>query len=165
MGLSWYGAHFNLPAGYLPTGNFTLTNTNEVFQVDAALNNESSYGQSGDADYWDGQSLTKKGQGTLLLSEANTYTGNTVIEQGGLSLLGNGDISYSRQLSLNGADANLNISQVNSTARTIHNLTGVAGSQIILGDKTLTVNNATDTLFRVILLRPKEARVRPEMVN
>lgn len=147
VGLSWYGTHFNLPAGYLPTGNFTLTNANEVFQVDAALNNESSYGQSGDADYWDGQSLTKKGQGTLLLSEANTYTGDTVIEQGGLSLLGNGDISYSRQLSLNGADANFNISQVNSAARTIHNLTGVAGSQIILGDKTLTVNNATDTLF------------------
>ncbi|GKX52934.1 autotransporter outer membrane beta-barrel domain-containing protein [Budvicia aquatica] len=147
VGLSWYGAHFNLPVGQMPTGNFTLTDATESFQVDAELNNEASYGQPGDANYWDGQSLTKKGTGTLILSSANTYTGDTRVEQGALVLSGDGDISYSRQLDLSGADASLDILNVNGESRTINDLSGVAGSQIYLGDKNLTVNNNTDTQF------------------
>lgn len=49
------------------TGDFTLTNAGDAFNVDVVLANETANGAT-----WDGQSLTKKGAGNLTLSKANT---------------------------------------------------------------------------------------------
>lgn len=66
-------------------GTFTLTNASDSFTVGQALENKAA----NPPESWDGQTLTKKGLGTLILAAANTYTGNTDIQAGTLQI-GNG---------------------------------------------------------------------------
>jgi len=75
------------------TGNFTV-NGQTTFDVDFALADQ-SVPTAGFASSWDGKSLIKSGEGQLLLSAANTYTGGTELHDGTLSLLGAGTLGAS----------------------------------------------------------------------
>ncbi|MDR2837223.1 MAG: autotransporter domain-containing protein [Azonexus sp.] len=87
LGLSWLNADTTQAHG-----TFTLSAQGESFDVGAVLTNRS--GESFSYDHlvtgvWDGNTLTKNGFGTLILSADNTYTGNTLIN-GGTLQIGNG---------------------------------------------------------------------------
>lgn len=62
-------------------GDFTIAGT---FTLGASLANNTSSAnwQAG----WDGKTLTKKGDGTLILSAVNTYSGKTLVREGTLRL-------------------------------------------------------------------------------
>jgi len=77
-GLTW------LAGAARGNGVFTLTSSNDAFNVDVVLSD-----QPASSVPWDGRTLTKNGAGTLTLSAANTYTGGTTINAGTLQI-GNG---------------------------------------------------------------------------
>ena len=100
--------------------------------------------------------LTKSGPGTLVLSSANTYSGNTVISAGTLTLSGSGAINNSPTVSVaNGAT--FNVSTGGYTVSAGHTLTGAgsvlsgtvtvaSGGMLAPGDAgvgTLTTSNLT----------------------
>ncbi len=85
------------------------------------------------------------------LRGVNTYTGATTITAGGLlTLSNNGSIAQSSGVNLAGAGAQFDISAA-SGARTIKDLSGVAGSTIQLGNNALIVGTANSTTFAGIL--------------
>lgn len=71
--LSWNNS--NASAAH---GDFTLSNPDGSFIVGAALTTQTANAN------WDGDSLTKRGEGTLVLDGVNTYTGLTDVTQGSL---------------------------------------------------------------------------------
>ena len=78
---SWRLAWFDTP----PKAHGTfLIGDDEAFTVGAALSKVEA------TDDWDGNSLTKQGPGTLILSGDNTYSGDTVVEAGTLRVGNNG---------------------------------------------------------------------------
>ncbi|MDF0604804.1 autotransporter domain-containing protein [Neisseriaceae bacterium TC5R-5] len=102
--LAWTNGNANTEASTgASTGNFTLTAPTDSFEVDVALARRTDV--SGTA--WDGNSLTKLGAGTLILSADNSYTGTTTVSAGTLQI-GNGgtvgsvagDISIAEKASL-----------------------------------------------------------------
>ncbi|EDA2529823.1 autotransporter outer membrane beta-barrel domain-containing protein, partial [Salmonella enterica subsp. enterica serovar Enteritidis] len=66
-------------------GTFTL-GAGDSFEVTSVLGDKTGNGD------WDGKSLTKLGAGKLTLSGANTYTGDTNVQEGTLWLSGDGSI-------------------------------------------------------------------------
>lgn len=82
-----------------------------------------------------GDSLTTTGGGTLALSAANTYSGNTTIGGGTLALTGGGSIASSPSIIVNNG-ATFDVSGVSSTFT-------LGGSQSLLGNGT--VNGAVAT--------------------
>jgi outer membrane autotransporter protein len=85
------------------------------------------------------------------LGGVNTYTGATTIVAGGLlTLSNNGSIAQSSGVTLAGAGAQFDISAANG-ARTIKDLSGVAGSTVQLGNNALIVGTANSTTFAGIL--------------
>ncbi len=77
----------------------------------------------------------------------NTYTGTTTVSFGTLSLSGNGTLTTS-PIILNGSTkAQFSIAGVTPASATIKSLSGVAGSEVLLGGKRLIVGDATDTEF------------------
>jgi fibronectin-binding autotransporter adhesin len=85
------------------------------------------------------------GGGDVTLSGTSTYTGTTTVRAGTLSLTG--DISASSGINLAGASAVLDLSNLTAASTQISNLSGVAGSQVRLGAKGLTVNQTGATTF------------------
>ncbi|HDO8461214.1 TPA: fibronectin-binding autotransporter adhesin ShdA [Salmonella enterica subsp. enterica serovar Concord] len=81
-GLSWNAtATSAMPAH----GTFTL-GAGDSFEVTSVLGDKTGNGD------WDGKSLTKLGAGKLTLSGANTYSGDTNVQEGTLWLTGAGTI-------------------------------------------------------------------------
>ena len=72
------------------------------------------------------------------LGGANTYTGSTNI-LGDLAIIGAGSIADSSNVSLHGSTAVFDISGATATVA-INELTGVAGSSVVLGNNTLSVD-------------------------
>ena len=86
--------------------------------------------------------VTKSGAATLTIGSNNTYTGTTTVNAGTLALGAGGSIASSRQLNLAAAGTTFDISAANAQIQT---LAGVAGSQIALGSRTLTIANGSTT--------------------
>lgn len=118
------------------TGNFTLADAGDAFDVDVALGDETANGTT-----WDGTSLTKLGAGNLTLSKTNTFTGSTDIEAGTLTTgIVNAFATSSAVNVASGATLALN-----NFSQTAQDLTG-AGA-VTLGTGTLTAQNNNDTAF------------------
>ncbi|HHX9804640.1 TPA: fibronectin-binding autotransporter adhesin ShdA [Salmonella enterica subsp. enterica] len=81
-GLSWNATATSATPAH---GTFTL-GTGDSFEVTSVLGDKTGNGD------WDGKSLTKLGAGKLTLSGANTYTGDTNVQEGTLWLSGDGSI-------------------------------------------------------------------------
>ena len=93
--------------------------------------------------------LTKEGIGTFTLSGTNIYTGATTINGGTLALTGAGSIANSSGVNVANAAGIFDITGT-TTGASITTLSGVAGSSVMLGDKTLTLSNASTTYSGVI---------------
>lgn len=85
--------------------------------------------------------LTLNG-GTQTLSGANTYTGATTINGGTLALAGAGRLASASTISLVGSGATLDLSAV--AGQTLSGLSGQAGTRMLVGANTLTVDSASD---------------------
>ncbi|EEA6531370.1 fibronectin-binding autotransporter adhesin ShdA [Salmonella enterica subsp. enterica] len=81
-GLSWNATATSATPAH---GTFTL-GTGDSFEVTSVLGDKTGNGD------WDGKTLTKLGAGKLTLSGANTYTGDTNVQEGTLWLAGDGTI-------------------------------------------------------------------------
>lgn len=119
------------------TGNFTL-NDGTAFDVDTVLADQTAP-VGGFSTGWDGKSLTKAGNGLLVLSAINTYTGSTTLNAGTLRADVADSIVDSRTLTVNGGVFNLN-----GNNQRVNRLSGTGG-EIMLNGATLTVNNADAT--------------------
>lgn len=78
--LAWYASQNPTPTA--AHGTFTLNNADGSFTLSTALVDQNANATTG----WDGKSLTKEGQGTLILNAANSYSGTTDVNQGTLWL-------------------------------------------------------------------------------
>lgn len=120
-------------------GKFTLTDSSETFELDVGLTDQGILTRT---TGWDGQSLHKSGDGTLIMSAANTYTGQTHHESGVIRT----DIDHALQHSANviiGSNATLDM---NDKHQRLQHLSG--DGSILLGTADLTVHNTTqDTTF------------------
>ena len=92
-------------------------------------------------------SLAKTGAGTLTLGGVNAYTGATAIFGGTLALSGTGSIAQSAGLNLALSGASFDISGIGSSGTTIQALSGVNGTTVLLGNKKLTIDSDTSTIF------------------
>ncbi|HGB1586452.1 TPA: fibronectin-binding autotransporter adhesin ShdA [Salmonella enterica subsp. enterica serovar Virchow] len=81
-GLSWNATATSATPAH---GTFTL-GAGDSFEVTSVLGDKTGNGD------WDGKSLTKLGAGKLTLSGANTYSGDTNVQEGTLWLTGTGTI-------------------------------------------------------------------------
>ncbi|ECT9452629.1 autotransporter outer membrane beta-barrel domain-containing protein [Salmonella enterica subsp. enterica serovar Nima] len=81
-GLSWNATATSATPAH---GTFTL-GAGDSFEVTSVLGDKTGNGD------WDGKSLTKLGTGKLTLSGANTYSGDTNVQEGTLWLSGDGSI-------------------------------------------------------------------------
>ncbi|ECG8590003.1 autotransporter outer membrane beta-barrel domain-containing protein [Salmonella enterica subsp. salamae] len=137
--LSWYADRDK--AATDAHGTFTLSNADGSFtlgadlaDVDDSLNPASTTG-------WDGKTLTKEGEGRLILTGNNDYTGGTVINEGTLMAgseyaLGKGRVDNFASLMLD-ADGKINVEGGITTHTDA--VTGLAlGSSLALGGGTLT---------------------------
>ena len=81
----------------------------------------------------------------------NTYTGNTTISFGTLSFNNTGRLENSAIILSGSAVSVLNVSTMNGTTPIIKSLSGVAGSSVTLGSKTLLVGDASSTTFAGVI--------------
>ncbi|MCI3206280.1 MULTISPECIES: autotransporter-associated beta strand repeat-containing protein [Pandoraea] len=87
-------------------------------------------------------SLVKVGTGVETMTGTNTFTGGTVVQAGTLALGGAGTLAPSGAVTLQNAGATLDISTANGD-RTIGALTSQAGTNVTLGNNTLTFGDAS----------------------
>lgn len=131
FGLTWTAGNA------LGNGVFTLAGAADTFDVDVPLFNQTGTFTSG----WDGKTLTKDGAGTLVLSTANAYSGDTRIDGGTLRAGIANAFAASANVGI-AAGATLDLNGFNQRAA---NLSG-AGS-IVLGSATLDADQISDTVF------------------
>jgi autotransporter family porin len=122
------------------TGEFTLP-PNTAFDVDIVLADQTP-SAGGFASGWDGKSLSKNGDGLLVLSANNTYTGPTTINGGILRTdIANAFVN-SNDIVINGG-----VLDLNGFDQHANQLAGTGG-QIQLNGATLNIDNTTqDSLF------------------
>ncbi|WP_296345300.1 autotransporter-associated beta strand repeat-containing protein [Reyranella sp.] len=106
--------------------------------------------------------LTKIGTGTLTLGGSNLYTGSTAINGGTLALSGTGSIAPSAGVDLASSGAVFDISSVSGSGTTIQALSGVAGTNVVLGNKTLTLGSASSTTFGGVIAGTGGSLVKQE---
>ncbi|EAU6351746.1 autotransporter outer membrane beta-barrel domain-containing protein [Salmonella enterica] len=82
--LSWYADSDN--AATDAHGTFTLSEQGHSFTLNTALTDVDATLNPDSATYWDGNSLIKRGAGTLILGAQNTYSGDTDVQEGALWL-------------------------------------------------------------------------------
>ncbi|QHE90867.1 transporter [Pandoraea fibrosis] len=87
-------------------------------------------------------SLVKVGAGTETMTGANTFSGGTVVQAGTLALGGAGTLSSAGAVTLQNPGATLDISGANGE-RTIGALTAQTGTNVVLGNNTLTFGDAS----------------------
>ena len=91
------------------------------------------------------QGLNKLGINTLTLTGINTFTGPTVINAGTLQLASGGTLPTTTAVSLTTSGAKLD---ANGISQTIASLSGVAGTEVMLGGSMLTTGgDNTSTTF------------------
>ncbi|MGL4942044.1 MAG: beta strand repeat-containing protein [Thermoguttaceae bacterium] len=129
--LTWYSTDPTRKAH----GDFTI-GTGNTFSLGAVLKDNSA--STNKAAGWDGTTLTKKGAGTLVLSNANEYTGATTISDGTLEVTGSlGKGTYA------GAIANSGTLTMNqSVAQTLSGVISGAGNLVKSSTGTLTLTGA-----------------------
>jgi len=88
---------------------------------------------------------------TVTLSGTNTYTGNTTISFGTLNFNNAGRLENSAIILSGSAVSVLNVGTMVGTTPTIKSLSGVAGSSVTLGSKTLLVGDATSTTYAGVI--------------
>ena len=130
FGLTW------MAGNTLGNGTFTLTNPTDTFNVDVVLAD-----QVASATGWNGSTLTKNGEGTLVLSSVNTYTGNTIINDGTLQAGVENAFLNSANVIVN----NSGVFDLDDFDQVANNLSGSGG--ITLGNADLTVNSLAATSF------------------
>ena len=130
----------------LAHGTFTLAGATEEFDVGVALSDQAA--NLG----WDGKSLTKSGNGTLILSGANNYTGTTTINSGTLQLgnggasgnLGAGTVTNNGALAFNRSDTLTVANDISGAGALLQSGTGktvLTGNNSYQG--TTTINGGT----------------------
>ncbi|VVE86329.1 autotransporter-associated beta strand repeat-containing protein [Pandoraea bronchicola] len=87
-------------------------------------------------------SLVKVGTGTETMTGTNTFTGGTVVQAGTLALGGAGSLSAAGAVTLQNPGTTLDISGANGN-RTIGALTAQTGTNVTLGNNTLTFGDAS----------------------
>ncbi|MDF9831798.1 autotransporter-associated beta strand protein [Ereboglobus sp. PH5-5] len=127
VNLSWFGN--GAPYGH---GNFTL-GSGKTFDVDVVLGNTTAHAG------WDGKSLVKLGEGTLILSAENTHTGTTLVSEGVLRAGTANAIASSTAVVVNG------VFDLNNYNQRVNNLSG--DGAVTLGTGTLTVNATRSSTF------------------
>lgn len=133
--LSWYAARTSTPEQ--AHGTFTLPSAEESFELNTALINQPANPATG----WDGTTLTKAGEGTLILSRRNLYTGPTWLEGGVLQMGIENALARSSALRIaSGATFMLD-----GYDQTVNNLSGEGA--VALNEAQLTLNNSLDTQF------------------
>ncbi|MEG2730839.1 beta strand repeat-containing protein, partial [Brevundimonas sp.] len=90
--------------------------------------------------------LTKDGAGTLTLTGANTYTGETRIARGTLVLEAGGSLNIASDINLANTGVQFDVSGGNYQ-NIIGGLSGVPGTQVILGNNALTFGNDANETF------------------
>ncbi|MDR1498349.1 MAG: autotransporter-associated beta strand repeat-containing protein [Puniceicoccales bacterium] len=121
---------------------FTIGAIDEPYIIASLADNGNASGGTG-FDGWDGKTLRKRGKGELVLASTNTYTGDTIIEEGTLTLrktdaagAGSGVVRFE------GSDTSvtriLNFDIANSASGTF--------SKVIAGSNGTVNKNGTGTL-------------------
>ncbi|SES86192.1 autotransporter outer membrane beta-barrel domain-containing protein [Thorsellia anophelis] len=129
--------------GDLPsiTGDFTIEPRSESFEVDTVLadraaddikRNEDGLFES-DYGLWDGKTLTKKGQGLLVLSADNTYTGDTNINAGRLRITRDQNLGALGVGSLNLGNGLTSFGSILEIAGTEFDSQGSSSRELVLG--------------------------------
>ncbi|VVD76583.1 Adhesin BmaC autotransporter [Pandoraea iniqua] len=137
------GATFDLSAG-------NGTQTFGALTGGGAINmggNVLEVGSSGADETFSGSvagtgSLVKMGTGVETMTGTSTFTGGTVVQAGTLSLAGAGTLATTGAVTLQNAGATLDISAANG-GRTVGALTAQAGTNVTLGNNTLTFGDAS----------------------
>ena len=152
-GMNTYSGGTTISAGTLQIGNGVATGS---ITGDVTDNGTLAFDRSDPVSFGGVISgtggLVQLGSGTLVLTGANTYTGNTTISAGTLALLDLGSgvsIASSSGLTLAASGAGFDISAAGN--QTIQDLSGVAGSAIKLGANTLTAGTADSTSFAGVI--------------
>jgi autotransporter-associated beta strand protein len=94
--------------------------------------------------------LVKSGTGatgSVVLRGANTYTGNTTISTGTLSVAQAGALATTGTVNVAASGATFDIAGITASSLAIGALSGSTGSVVTLGRKTLSVGDATSTTF------------------
>ena len=151
----------------LPTSGTIVLNTDD--QLTTALTISSGVSLAGDLSlstsqggtnavgivYLDGVfsgagGLVKLGTGTsgrVVLRGANTYTGNTTINTGTLSVAQAGSLATTGTVNVAASGATFDIAGITASNLSIGALSGSTGSVVTLGRKTLSVGDANSTTF------------------
>ncbi len=99
-----------------------------------------------------GTSLTKTGNGVLVLSGENSYTGGLTISAGEILLTGSGTLPPTGPVNLSGATTILSVQLASAASVAIGDLSGVAGSQVQVSfDQNLTFGGAGSATFAGVI--------------
>ena len=134
------------------SGNLTvaggITGNSNVLRIAGAGNTTVSSAISGGGASHDGTttSLYKEGSGTLTLSGGNSYTGDTRIVDGTLTVASGGSLGSGSDVFVS-SGATLNVNANTTVASIRETASGNGGTAAIGTDATLTVNQSADTQY------------------